>query len=267
MQPVLTIGMACYRNPVELFFTLHGLQVYHDLEGVELLVIDNANHAECHKVCRQARVRFEVYTDKVGPQMAKNKVFEMAEGFFVLCIDSHVLLYPGAVAKLKAWVQDNPEDARNLIQGPRVKSHHQKVVYDWRDKWRGGMWGTEGATCAIEDLPDEPFEVWAMGTGIFGTRKDSWLKFPPDNQGFGGAECWINEKYRQVGRKTLMLPWLIWLHNFHKEYARFVDGRVSNYVREFKELGMGLEPVIEHFGEDVVNAAHKTIFGKNIGSK
>lgn len=264
METLLTIGMACCRNPVELFFTLHSLMMYQDLEDVELLVIDNANHSECHKVCRQAKVRFEVYTDKIGPQMAKNEVFEEANGFFVLCIDSHILFWPNAVARLKAWIQSNPEEARNFIQGPRLTALHRKAIVNWKDKWRGGMWGTEGDLCKVDELPTEPFEVWAMGTGVFGTRKDSWLGFPKDNQGFGGAECWINEKYRQAGRKTLMLPWLIWLHNFHKEYARFLDGRVSNYVREFKELNLNLDPVVEHFGKDVVNTAHKNIFGTNI---
>ena len=126
------------------------------------------------------------------------------------------------------------------------------------------MWGTEGDLCSVKELPDESFEIWAMGTGVLGTRKDSWLGFPKENQGFGGAECWINEKYRQAGRKTLMLPWLIWLHNFHKEYSRIIDGRVPNYVRQFKELNLSLDPVISHFGEEKVEKAHKTIFGKSI---
>jgi hypothetical protein len=57
-----------------------------------------------------------------------------------------------------------------------------------------------------EDINDEPFEVPAQGLGIFSCKKSEWLGFNPHFRGFGGEECYIHEKYRQAGRKTICLP-------------------------------------------------------------
>ena len=70
-------------------------------------------------------------------------------------------------------------------------------------------------------------------------------------------EGYLQEKYRKNGRKAICLPFLKWIHNYHKEYSRFPDGRVANYVREFKELDMDLAPIYEHFGKDEVDTIRK----------
>lgn len=36
-----TIGMPCYNNFTEVFFTIQSLRLYHDLSDAEILVVDN----------------------------------------------------------------------------------------------------------------------------------------------------------------------------------------------------------------------------------
>jgi hypothetical protein len=244
--------MASWNNPVEVWFTLAALNMYQDLKDVELLLVDNAGNAEVKKICSNAGCRYELFTEKQGPQPAKNKVFELAEKEFVLCIDSHVLLWPGAISKLKIWVKENWNDAKNLIQAPMAYINMRKAETHMTQKWQGGMWGTWGGAVTIEDLSKEPYEILNMGTGLIGCRKDSWLGFNPKCEGFGGAEGYIQEKYRQAGRTTISLPFLIWMHNFHKEnssYRLSEEDKMRNYMIEFQELGLDPQPVVDHFGD------------------
>lgn len=97
----------------------------------------------------------------------------------------------------------------------------------------------------------EPFEVGAMGLGLFACRKDAWLGFNPAFRGFGGEEWYIHTKFRQAGRKCLCLPGLKWLHRFGRPggvtYPLTVWHKARNYVIGHRELGLPLGPVYEHF--------------------
>jgi len=97
----------------------------------------------------------------------------------------------------------------------------------------------------------EPFEVFGQGLGVFFTKKNTWLGFNDHARGFGGEECYIHEKYRKAGRKTMCLPFLKWLHRFGRpdgvKYELTVEGKVRNYILEFKEIGLDMEPLKEHF--------------------
>lgn len=104
--------------------------------------------------------------------------------------------------------------------------------------------------------PDqEPFEIPAQGLGLFCSTKDDWLGFNPDFRSFGGEECYIHEKYRQAGRKTMCLPFLKWNHRFGRpggpKYPITVEGKMRNYILGFNELGLSLDPVRKHFVEEV----------------
>ena len=260
---LLTIGMASWNNPVELWFTLTALRLYQDLSDTELLVIDNAGNGQIEKICRFMKTKYHLYTEKVGPQQAKNELFRVAEGYFTLSIDSHVMLFPNAVSKLKVWIRDNEEDAKGYITGPMAYSSqldNDIVVTHWEPEWRGNMYGIWAAPIKGSQLSDKPIEIEMMGTGLFGCRKDSWVGFHPDNVGFGSAEGYIHEKFRQAGRKVLCLPFLKWVHNFEKENASFpnsTDGRIANYLRSFDEIGWDKQPIHEHFGTKIVQSIER----------
>jgi len=97
----------------------------------------------------------------------------------------------------------------------------------------------------------DSFEIFAQGLGLFFTRQSSWLGFNEHCRGFGGEECYIHEKYRAAGRKTICLPFLKWLHRFDRpngvKYPLTYDCRVRNYILEFTELGLDMTPLLLHF--------------------
>ena len=101
------------------------------------------------------------------------------------------------------------------------------------------------------DTKEKPFEIFAQGLGLFLTRKNSWLKFSSETSGFGGEECFIHEKYRKAGRKTLCLPFLKWLHRFDRpegvKYAVTTEQKLKNYMIEFKEIGLDTSVLKQHF--------------------
>lgn len=98
---------------------------------------------------------------------------------------------------------------------------------------------------------EEPFEIFAQGTGCFLVRRESWLGYNEHASGFGGEECYIHEKYRQNGNKAYCLPFLKWLHRFGRsediEYPAKVEYKLRNYVLEFVELNLDMTPIYQHF--------------------
>lgn len=110
---------------------------------------------------------------------------------------------------------------------------------------------SEGYDLLGYDATSEPFEVFAQGCGLFFVRKNAWLGFNKHMRGFGGEECYIHEKYRQAGRKTMCLPFLKWVHRFYRpepvNYTVNDRDRVRNYLLGFTELGLDFSPLKEHF--------------------
>jgi len=276
---LLTIGMAAYENPTEVWFTVQALRLYQDLEDCELLVIDNSpNKGKIEKNIRDIKeASYLHYPNVYGTAQPRNKVFESAKGDFVICMDSHVLLWQESIAKLKWWLKDNWEEAKNLIHGPIVFSSLKNLCTNYIPEWRSEMWGIwppvyskqkdgqwlqkvkdqNNNLVGTKILPDKLFEIPMMGCGLMGCRKDSWLGFHEKCYGFGGVEGVIQEKYRKAGRKAVCLPWLRWVHYFGSEpsYPLRREEKVRNFVLGFQELGMDLQPLKDAFDETVVYEA------------
>lgn len=244
----LTIGMPSYQNFTEVFFTVQALRMYHDLSGCEILIVDNFGDPELEKFWKAQGggiVRYEKYTESIGPAGTKNKVFELARGEMVLCIDSHVMLIPGSL--------NNIPVSDNLYHGPLLYNDMKNYVCEWKNVWRGQMLGIWGDHFTYEKMPKEPFEIWGSGMGCFLAKKNTWLGFPSRYRGFGSEEGVIHEKYRKAGRKVLCLPSLIWVHLFDKKisYPLHLIDRVINYILGFEDLSMDTKPIRDHFGEEL----------------
>ena len=246
----LTIGMPSYNNFTEVFFTVQALRLYHDLTDCEILVVDNFGDKHLASFARNnggGIVRLIQDTKVQGVSYAKNKVFSAANGEWVLCIDSHILLLPGAVDAAKKLEGDD------FYQGPLAYSNCKKYSCFWEPNWRGHMWGTWGKSYTDADLPTEPFEIWAMGAGFFCCRRDTWLGFNSGFTGFGGESGYIQEKYRQSGRKVFCHPALKWMHLFHTDgskipYPLRQQERIKNYLLGFRERGRDTAPIYKEFG-------------------
>jgi glycosyltransferase involved in cell wall biosynthesis len=250
----LTIGMATYQDFDGVYVTVQDLRLHHDLENVEILIVDNfgcpTTAAFVAATGPDSGVRYLRYAEKGGTAAPRQKVFEEARGSAVLCLDSHVLLAPGSVARLKQFYRDHPTTL-DLYQGPllydnlRARATHFKPV--WNDQMYG-QWGDDPRGAG-----QEPFEIPMQGLGLFTCRREAWLGFNPRFRGFGGEEFYIHEKFRQTGRKCWCLPWLGWLHRFGRPggvpYPLTVEDKLWNYLIGWRELGLPLDSIYEHFLE------------------
>lgn len=247
----LTIGMPSFDNLSEVFFTVHSLKLYHDLTDTEIVVVDNFGDDALAAFCKKAGVVYERYTEIEGVSVAKNKVFEVAKGEHVLCMDSHILLTPGALKNLP--------QTDDFYQGPLLHSDHKNYVYEWTKVWRGHMWGIWGKNHSAP--PPEPVEIWAMGAGFFYCRRDTWVGFNPKFRGFGGETGYLQEKVRQSGRKVICWPSLVWMHLFGRKVPFKLDNvdRTRNYILGFQELKLDVNEIKEHFGDDLYNKALASI--------
>jgi glycosyltransferase involved in cell wall biosynthesis len=199
----LTIGMASYKNAEQIWWTVEALRLYHDLTDVEILVVDNFGDDNLQKWCEYWKViKYVRYTDVQGTAMPRHKIFEHATGDFVLVIDSHVMFFPDSIAKLKKWIDDNP-NSNDLIHGLMYYDGLDVFVDRMEPVWRGNMFGIWGEN--LKTSPSEPYEIPMHGLGIFGCFRNKWLGFNPGFRGFGGEEGYIHEKFRKAGHKGFIV--------------------------------------------------------------
>jgi hypothetical protein len=132
-----------------------------------------------------------------------------------------------------------------------------EILEEYDTTWEGHDVFLRGKGWQLAGVPgdDDIFEIPAQGLGLFAAAKEHWLGFNPYHRHFGGEECYIHEKYRQAGRKTYCLPWLSWNHRFGRpggpKYPITREGKMRNYVLEFQELGLDIEPIRKHFIDEV----------------
>ncbi len=259
-QSLLTVGMATADDYDGVYFSIQALRLYHS-EAValcEFLVLDNNPDGPCgealRSLCDQVpSCRYLPVTDQHGTAV-RDRIFRAARTEYVLCLDCHVMLVPGALDRLLAYFQAHP-DTRDLIQGPLVFDGLASTASQFREEWRAGMYGVWEHDPAPPDADAEPFEIRLQGLGLFASRRDAWPGFNPDFRGFGGEEGYIHEKYRQRGQRTLCLPGLQWLHRFGRPggvpYRIQWEDRIRNYLIGWRELGLDTAPVRDHFAAHV----------------
>lgn len=248
----LTIGMATYDDFDGVYFTIQSLRLYQDLADTEILVIDNYGCDDTEKFVRGvANARYIRATDVVGTAV-RELVFTQAEGDGVLCVDSHILFVPGAIARLRQYYADHP-DTPDLLQGPLLYDDLRSISTHFEPEWRSQMWGTWGTDPRGLDAEGEAFDIPSQGLGVFSCRRAAWPGFNPAFRGFGGEEGYIHEKFRQRGGRTLCLPWLRWVHRFGRPkgvpYPLTVEMKLRNYIIGFTELGLDTTGAEEHFRE------------------
>ena len=77
----LTIGLPTYDDFDGVYFTLQALKAYHDLQDVELLVVDTKPQAcnDTKNTCLAVGGSYYHRPDCQGTAPAKNAVFELAK--------------------------------------------------------------------------------------------------------------------------------------------------------------------------------------------
>lgn len=271
----LTIGMATFNDHDGLYFSIQAIRMYHReiLDDVEFVIIDNnpdSPHGNTNKDFTnhiKEPCQYIKFKENNGTSQSRNMVFEYARTPYVLCMDSHVFFTPKSLKKLINFYEQG-KDEGNLIQGPLLYDNLENISSHFDVVWRDNMWGI-WATDERATKPDaEPFEIPSQGLGVFSARKDSWLKFNPFFRGFGGEECYIHEKYRQKGKKTICLPFLRWMHRFGRPngvpYPLILEDRIRNYYLGYLELGLDPKEVTEHFKGKIPDYSLNAIYANSI---
>jgi hypothetical protein len=168
----------------------------------------------------------------------------------VLCMDCHVFVVPGAVARLLRYFSEN-QATPDLLQGPLLRDDLENLSTHFRPEWSGGMYGVWDNNGLAADPDAPPFEIPMQGMGLFACRRAAWLGFNKEFRGFGGEEGYIHEKFHQAGARTLCLPFLRWIHRFNRPmglpYRNNIEDRIWNYLVGFGELGLPTMEMEEHF--------------------
>ncbi len=259
LRRFLSIGMATYDDYDGVYFSVEAIRLYHPevTECTEILVLDNHPSGPCAKPLKDlerqvAGYRYVPYDRSEGTAV-RDLVFREANAEFVLCMDSHVLFRPGALARLVRYLAAHPDSA-DLWQGPLMADNLKPYGTHFRPVWRAGMYGAWATDPRGLD-PDAPaFEIPMQGLGVFGCRRDAWPGFNPRLRGFGGEEGYIHEKVRRAGGRALCLPFLGWTHRFNRpfgpRYPVSLDDRLRNYLLTHDELGLDPGPAIAHFVQE-----------------
>ena len=256
--------MATFDDFEGVYFTIQALRLqtmaFADL--LEIIVIDNnADSPEgqaTQEFCNKAGVRY-VIENEIRSTAIRNRVFDEAQTEFALCIDPHVLFEPRTIERLLGEV-DNLKDSPDLFHGPLLYDYLAptgKVISHMRPEWRDNMFGTWAHDEKAKDPDADAFEIPMAGMGMFAASTKHFKRFHSLFKGFGGEEGYIHEKTRKAGGKIWCLPWLRWVHRFQRPraipYPLKIEERISNYFVGFKDAGLPVDDIIEHFSETQPN--------------
>jgi hypothetical protein len=143
----ISVGMATYDDYDGVYFTVQSIRLSNpELEdALEFVIVDNNPGGRCSQELSKIGTSIDGYRyiprGEWSGTAIKNAVFEEASSPFVLCIDSHVLIVPGALRQLIEYFEANP-DCRDLIQGPMIYDDLRSIATHTEPRWRGGMYGT-----------------------------------------------------------------------------------------------------------------------------
>lgn len=234
---MFTFGMPTFDDYDGPVFTAVDLLAHHGDLIDEIVILDNNPGGPVSGALKEfcvhnCRLKYVAFGEPRGTAPAKNAVFDHATGEFVVCVDSHVVLLPGAVAALAEFLDANPAAADDLVHGPLVYDCLDRVETHFSDEWSGKMWGRWAYDPRV--LTEPWFPIPAMGMGLFCARRETWLRFPARYRGFGAEEWVIHEKYRNHGRRVWCVSGLRWWHRFGRptgtRYPNTDRERARNYI-------------------------------------
>jgi len=253
----LCLGMSTFDDFDGVYFTVQAARLYHPevLDQVSFLVLDNHPEGRAAADLRQFAdtvphmryVPFRGYRSTA----VRDLVFREADADVVMCVDSHVMLRPGAIRAVLEYFDAHP-DSKDLVQGPLLDDGLTTIVgTHFSPKWGAGMFGQWDTDERAHDPAGAAFEIEMQGLGVFACRREAWPGINPRFRGFGGEEGYLHEKVRRNGGRVLCLPALAWAHRFGRPsgapYTPTWLDRVRNYCVGWNELGWDTSSMEEHF--------------------
>lgn len=273
IAPQITFGMAVGAGEEisAIWATIYAVLV-RDIEFVrktmlEVVVVDCTTDPkqseEIKRVVTAAKVddrtvgRYSRYDGPPSTSGPRNAVFAAAKSNIVVCVDPHVILYPGCLENVyNTLVSD--KKSLDLLVGTIVFRDSGSAGCTRQDLTWGkangilGVWGKDPETPS----PTCDFEVPQQGLGFFASRKEAWDAhggFHPEATGFGGCETYLCENVRRYGGRVLSSRVRKWHHRFVDQSAFTVrtwsGTRYQTYVNYL--LGFFALPWIEKATECV----------------
>ena len=245
MNKKLTIGMATYDDYDGVYFTIQSLRLYHDLDekNVDLIVVDNnpsSKHGEETKKFVKNKIggKYIPHSEKNSTSV-RNLIFKNSQSKYTLCVDPHVMIVKNGINHLINYFEDNPQNQKNLVQGPLLYDDLKNLSTHFDPVWRSSMYGIwETDKKSLEK--NLPFDIPMQGLGVFACETSNWPGFNENFRGFGGEEGYIHEKFRQSGGRTICLPQFKWIHRFNRPngvpYPLKLEDRVWNYFIGWLEI-------------------------------
>ena len=126
----LTIGMATHDDYDGVYFTIQSIRMHHPeiLDQVEFVIIDNNPESNHGKAIRNLtgwlKEPFQYLPFvKYNSTICRNKIFQLADTPYVLCVDSHVLIVPGAIQKLINFYDEGRDEGDWKDNERRMRSN------------------------------------------------------------------------------------------------------------------------------------------------
>jgi hypothetical protein len=216
----VTIGIPTHNDYHGLYFTVHSLRMHHGLREAQFVIVDQQepprqpddplHHGrQAQRLAERIGAKYDNFLARRGSGPAKNRVFELATGDIVLCVDTHVLFSLGAIAAAVEWLSQE-DHKRDMVTGPCLnawgESNASKPACQFAPIWSNGMFGKWASDPRYTGPESDPFPISMTGCGAFAMRKQFWPRFHPEFTGFGGEEGYIHERVRQCGGKVMCLP-------------------------------------------------------------
>ena len=260
----LTIGMLTFDDFHGVYFTLQAIRMYHKevLDQIEMLVIDNNPDGPHGQEVRNLinglpNTHYSAVRGKSSSTL-KNLIFELSNTEYTMCMDCHVLLEQGSLAKLLQFYEAYPA-CDDLLQGPLLAENGDVIATEMMPAFRGqnfGIWHTEEQG---KIATNNAYEIAMHGMGMFVCRTTAWPRFTSGTNGFGSEEGVLHEKFRLLGRKCYCLPFLRWVHRFGRpdgvKYPILAKDKVRNLVLAFREMQLPLE-IIDQYWQDKLQPAN-----------
>ncbi len=256
----LCVAMATYDDYDGVYFSIQSIRLFHPevSDDIEFVVLDNHPDGPCSQKLKELEhhnqnYRYVPLTSVTGP-WARYNIVHYTNAEYILCIDSHVMIQPGAIRMLMEYFDANP-DTPDLLQGPLLGDGMRSLSSHFEPGWSTGMYGTWAFDQRAEKASNPPFDIKMQGMGLFAFQRKNWPGINTRFHGFGAEEGYIQKRIRNAGGRSLCLPFLRWLHRFNRPmgppYKIVWADRIRNYLVGRHEFGMAYEDVIEHFKEHV----------------
>lgn len=253
----MCVGMATYDDFDGVWFTIQAIRLFHPEIASELafLIVDNHPEGASANDLKALEnwvpyLRYIPFRGYRGTSV-RDLIFREANSEIVCCVDSHVLLQPGALSAIVGWFDEHP-GSRDLLQGPLLNDAIDgPAATHFAPNWGANMFGQWALDERIKQPDAEPFDIDMQGLGMFACRREAWPGINPRFRGFGGEEGYLHEKVRRAGGRTLCHPALAWAHRFTRSsgprYSASWEAVLRNYMIGWREIGWDTSEVEAHF--------------------